>query len=168
MRGPWPPRTWQKRASEPTISYHGTQHLDSAFSSGRNPSVANSEFARAGPQYGRSSPQASPSTSDALGLTLVYTCPKPVLDIIFVHGLGGSSQGTWSWERNPLNFWPPWLADDLELSTARLFTFGYNANFTGQYTSLSILDFAKDLLFRMKTYSGDLQRENMPTGEVCF
>lgn len=98
----------------------------------------------------------------------MYAFPSPTLDIIFLHGLGGTSRGTWSWERDPLNFWPPWLADDSELSRARILTFGYNAAITGQYTSLNILDFAKDLLFRMKTYSGDYQQDSAPIGEVCF
>ena len=165
--GPWPPEARKKRASEPAISYHSTQHLDSSFSGSRNPSLAGSDFARVGSQNARSSPIASPSVSDPLGLSLVYAFPNPILDIIFVHGLGGSSRGTWSWERNPLNFWPPWLADDAELTRARIFTFGYNANFTGHYTSLNILDFAKDLLFRMKTYSGEYQQSDTPIGEVC-
>lgn len=164
---PWPPEARKKRASEPDISYRSTQHLDSPFSGSRNPSLAGSDFAKIAPQYIRSSPIASPSTSDPLGLTLVYSFPNPILDIIFVHGLGGTSRGTWSWERDPSNFWPPWLADDAEFSRARIFTFGYNAHFTGQHTSLSILDFAKDLLIRMKTYSGEHHQGDAPIGHVC-
>lgn len=85
---------------------------------------------------------------------------------MFVHGLGGTSRGTWSWDRDPANFWPPWLGDDSELSRTRIFTFGYNAAFAGSYTSLSILDFAKDLLFRMKTYTGEHQQDEAQFGKV--
>ncbi|KAL8791063.1 MAG: hypothetical protein Q9213_000270 [Squamulea squamosa] len=166
VREPWPPEARKKRASEPAISYHASQEIDSSFSGSRNPSAAGSDFARIGSQHARSSPIASPSASDPLGLTLVYGFPNPLLDIIFVHGLGGSARGTWSWERDPLNFWPPWLVDDPELSRARIFTFGYNANFAGQSTSLNILDFAKDLLFRMKTHSGPHHQGDLAIGEI--
>ena len=33
----------------------------------------------------------SPS-SDNLGLTLIHACPEPLVDLIFVHGLGGTSR----------------------------------------------------------------------------
>ncbi len=49
-----------------------------------------------------------------------------------------------------------------------MFTFGYNANFAGHSTSLNILDFAKDLLFRMKTHSGPYHPGDPLIGEVCF
>ncbi|KAL8715497.1 MAG: hypothetical protein Q9220_000832, partial [cf. Caloplaca sp. 1 TL-2023] len=165
-RGPWPPVVRKQRVSEPAISYHSTQSLDSPFSGSRNPSAAGSDFAKIGPQYARGSPATSPAGTGQLGLTLVYAFPSPILDIIFVHGLGGTSRGTWSWERDPSNFWPPWLVDDPELSRARMFTFGYNANFNGQHTSLNILDFAKDLLLSMQIYSGEYHQNDAPIGEV--
>ncbi|KAI4262936.1 MAG: hypothetical protein L6R42_001894 [Xanthoria sp. 1 TBL-2021] len=166
VRGSWSPEARKKRASEPAISHRPPQEIDSSFSGSRNPSAAGSDFARIGSQHLRSSPLASPSASDPLGLTLVYALPSPILDIIFVHGLGGTSRGTWSWERDPSNFWPPWLVDDPELSRARMFTFGYNANFAGHSTSLNILDFAKDLLFRMKTHSGPYHQGDPSVGEL--
>ncbi|KAI4136572.1 MAG: hypothetical protein LQ341_005546, partial [Variospora aurantia] len=78
----------------------------------------------------------------------------------------GSSRSTWSWERDPSNFWPPWLVKEAEFSKARIFTFGYNANFTGEYTSLNILDFARDLLVRMETYSGDYYQGDVLIGKA--
>lgn len=51
-------------------------------------------------------------SEDPLGLHLVYTCSNPVCNIIFVHGLGGTSKKTWSWDRNTENLWPTWLAND--------------------------------------------------------
>jgi len=125
-------------------------------------SVAGSEFLASSSQVGPRS-----NLTDPLGLTLVYAYPDPALELIFLHGLGGTSRGTWSWERDPVNFWPPWLIEDSELSRTRIFTFGYNAAFAGQYTSLNILDFAKDLLFRMKTHSGGYQQDSTPIGKVC-
>jgi hypothetical protein len=107
----------------------------------------------------------SPS-SNHLGLTLIHTCPEPLIDLIFVHGMGGTSRKTWSWQRDPQNFWPAWLGRDAELYKSRIFTFGYNADFSGQQTPLNILDFAKDLLFRMKTHSSAQIPSDRSVGEV--
>ena len=96
----------------------------------------------------------------------MHAFPEPLLDLVFVHGLGGTSTRTWSFERDPANFWPPWLGQDSDLSRTRIFTFGYNASVAGQFTSLNMLDFAKDLLFRMKTFSNDDQPQDSPIGKV--
>jgi hypothetical protein len=109
----------------------------------------------------------SPSSNN-LGLTLIHTCPEPLVDLIFVHGMGGTSRKTWSWQRDPQNFWPGWLGRDAELCKSRIFTFGYNADFSGQHTPLNILDFAKDLLFRMKTHSSAQIPSDRPVGEVSL
>ncbi|PMD13592.1 NACHT and WD domain protein [Hyaloscypha hepaticicola] len=107
----------------------------------------------------------SPRLLDGLGLDLVHTCSKPLVDLIFVHGLGGTSRGTWSWQRDRKNFWPAWLSQETDLCRSRIFTLGYNAEFSGQDTPLSILDFAKDLLFRMKTYSDGGGASDQPIGQ---
>jgi hypothetical protein len=96
-------------------------------------------------------PSPSPSVNK-LGLSLVHSPLEPLVDLIFVHGLGGTSHSTWSWQRNPDNFWPGWLAEDAELSSCRVFTFGYNADFK-QDTSSAIVEFSKDLLLRMKAWT---------------
>ena len=59
---------------------------------------------------------------------------------------------TWSFKRDPGNFWPMWLSAESELGNARIFTFGYNARILGSGTVLNITDFAKDLLLRMLTF----------------
>lgn len=166
--GDWPVDAYKKRASEPLISYTPALNPrdDPKDYVRRNVSVAGSEIATLSSQAGQFIPVNTSSVSNPLGLTLVYTSKDPILDLIFVHGLGGTSKGTWSWERDPANFWPLWLGNDVELSRSRVFTYGYNAAFTGQYTSSSLLDFAKDLLFRMKTYSGDYQQDAVPIGKV--
>ena len=106
----------------------------------------------------------SPSPVDALGLTLIYSPERPEVDVIFIHGIGGSSTRTWSWDRNPENFWPPWLVNDSEMKKSRMFTFGYDASISGKYISSSILDFAKDILFRMNTWVGE--EAAMETGSI--
>jgi hypothetical protein len=109
------------------------------------------------------------SIPDQLGLVLVNTSPvqHPDGDIIFVHGLGGTSQKTWSHDRDTDYFWLPWLSLEPELSRFRIFTFGYNASWKGSGAVVSITDFAKDLLLRMLTYATGFDPQNQPIGTVC-
>jgi hypothetical protein len=95
------------------------------------------------------------------------------VDVVFVHGLGGSSIKTWSKDRDIDYFWPmKFLPHEHDINTARISTFGYNANFkpgSGK-NRWSILDFAKDLLYDLK-YAQD---EDAPSdgdlgmGKVCM
>ncbi|KAH9905022.1 Alpha/Beta hydrolase protein [Xylariomycetidae sp. FL2044] len=88
-----------------------------------------------------------------LGLNVIYTPPSGhKADIVFVHGLGGTSRWTWTKDRDPKLFWPlTFLPLEPGFSSIRVSTFGYNASFQkpGNITT-SILDFAKDLLFNLK------------------
>ena len=76
-----------------------------------------------------------------------------IADIIFVHGLGGSSISTWSKDQDGALFWPEQLlARESGLSNARILTFGYTAFYwdTNASGSLSITDFARSLLAGLK------------------
>ncbi|CRK37201.1 hypothetical protein BN1723_004263, partial [Verticillium longisporum] len=81
------------------------------------------------------------------------------VDIIFVHGLGGSSRLTWAWERDLSLFWPKeWLPLEPGLSDARIFSFGYDANFTkSTQDTLNIKAFAEQLLNAMKFGRGEYE-----------
>lgn len=60
---------------------------------------------------------------------------------------------TWSHDRNPDFFWPlKFLPLEPGINEARILTFGYNANFRpgSSKNKMSVLDFAKDLLFDLK------------------
>ena len=156
---------YKKQASEALISHTpalnpGYEHVQ------QNTSLAGPEIPTVSPQVELFAPFGTHSVPNPLGLTLVYTSQDPIIDLIFVHGLGGTSKGTWSWKRDPTNFWPLWLSNDVELSRSRVFTFGYNAALTGQHTSSNILDFAKELLFQMKTFSEDYQQNAVAIGKV--
>ncbi|EFR02385.1 hypothetical protein MGYG_05381 [Nannizzia gypsea CBS 118893] len=59
------------------------------------------------------------------------------------------------------NLWLPWLHEETGLSRTRVFTFGYNANYAQGTASLSILDFAKNLLFQINAYRDE---NNKPIG----
>ena len=90
-----------------------------------------------------------------LGLNVLYE-PKgaPTIDIIFVHGLGGTSCHTWTRHKDPELFWPKeWLPQEPDICTARMLSFGYDSAIGGTPglgTILNITDFAKDLLFGMQ------------------
>ena len=103
-----------------------------------------------------------------LGLNIVYTPENGhKVDIVFVHGLGGTSRRTWSKNEDPELFWPmKFLPFEPDFYLTRIFTFGYNANFrTAGNVSTSVLDFAKDLLFDLK-YAKDEQKKELNIGNV--
>jgi predicted alpha/beta hydrolase family esterase len=64
------------------------------------------------------------------GLTQVYPeprpglCPTALLDIIFVHGLGGDRVETW--QKTSETFWPRWLAE--EFPDCQVYTHGYDSD----------------------------------------
>jgi hypothetical protein len=144
----------------PSVSGRGTRHASVPEES---PSSN-----RLQPQSHGNGTLETPPLLDSLGLSLVHTCTDPLADLIFVHGLGGASRRTWSWQRDPQNFWPTWLSQEAELCKSRIFTFGYNADFSRQDTPLNILDFAKELLFQMKTYSNAQSVNDQPIGKVSM
>jgi pimeloyl-ACP methyl ester carboxylesterase len=96
-------------------------------------------------------------STDPMGLQLISDAADPSGDIIFVHGLGGTSLRTWSWKRDVANFWPLWLTEEDALASFRIFSFGYNSNFKGATTNLNTTDFAKELLFSLMTFSDGLK-----------
>lgn len=107
-----------------------------------------------------------PIPTDPLGLVLIHDPGHHEADIIFVHGLGGSSRKTWSWNRDTDIFWPSWIHHEEGLSHFRIFSFGYDANFRDSDTPLSILDFSKSLLVRMRAY-GQGVVDSASIGLVC-
>lgn len=109
---------------------------------------------RASDSYFQANRGAAASDQDPLGLKIIYRPPGDRgVDIVFVHGLGGSSRATWSKDHNPEFFWPlKFLPFEPDINEARILTFGYNANFrrgSGK-NRMSVLDFAKDLLYDLK------------------
>jgi len=103
-----------------------------------------------------------------LGLSVIYTPESDhKADIVFVHGLGGSSRMTWSKDRNPELFWPStFLPLEPEICMARILSFGYQSNFHKPgNASTVVLDFAKELLYDLK-YAIDNQGANLTVGSV--
>jgi hypothetical protein len=86
-------------------------------------------------------------------LNVIHVPDNPhTIDVIFIHGLGGTSKQTWSKNKDPSLFWPKeWLPLEPDISSARILSFGYNAHFAAPGKNiLNISDFARELLFAMK------------------
>jgi hypothetical protein len=111
---------------------------------------------------------SSPPTADKvpspsacrLGLRVLHE-PHPqattVVNIIFVHGLGGSAISTWTSATASQTFWPTLLHEDSRLASARISTFGYDADFKNVLAAknaLGIADFADQLLDGLDSYYG--------------
>jgi hypothetical protein len=107
--------------------------------------------------------------ADPLGLFVVHTPEEsPAVDIVFIHGLGGTSRATWSKDRDIQFFWPSVLLPmERDICQARILSFGYNAQVVASSgsSSASVLDFAKDLLFELK-YAKDRDSEDLRIGKV--
>lgn len=106
--------------------------------------------------------------SGPLGLRVVYTPNNGhKADIVFVHGLGGTSRWTWSKNKNPELFWPlTFLALESDLCLARTLTYGYNSAFhKAGDGKTSVLDFAENLLHDLK-YAEDDNNNNLNIGSV--
>ena len=84
----------------------------------------------------------------ALGLHTSYSSSEPLIDYVFVHGLGGGSRKTWSESEDPASFWPQeWLSKDPAFRNARVHNFGYNADWIDRKENiLNIHDFGQSLL----------------------
>ena len=100
---------------------------------------------------------------DPLGLRVLHEPDEPrKFDIIFVHGLGGSSRLSWSKNRDLKLFWPEkWLPSEPEIGDGRVLSFGYDAGFTpsAPKSFKNVSDFAKDLLFDLKFAKSAKQQE---------
>ncbi|KAL2132432.1 hypothetical protein VTI74DRAFT_3801 [Chaetomium olivicolor] len=76
----------------------------------------------------------------------------PLIDFIFIHGLGGGSVKTWCKSKDTRLFWPTWLPRDADLQNARIHSFGYNSDWWGsKETALDLHDFGRSLLDEMVT-----------------
>ena len=51
---------------------------------------------------------------------------KRVLDVVFIHGLGGDAFTTWQADNDPEKFWPAWLSEDIK--NIGVWTVGYGAS----------------------------------------
>ncbi|OTA67679.1 hypothetical protein K449DRAFT_388472 [Hypoxylon sp. EC38] len=96
----------------------------------------------------RSSDDSSFDHKGSLGLNLLFEPSEPLIEYVFVHGLGGGSIKTWCAEPDPSYYWPKeWLPKHVAFRNVRIHSFGYNADFLekGQ-PHTDIYDFGQALL----------------------
>jgi hypothetical protein len=77
---------------------------------------------------------------DGVSLQIIHDSEKPLLDVVFVHGLTGSPENTW---KSKQGFWPDWLAEDHP--EVRVSSFGYPASMLKKWIvkELDIFELAK-------------------------
>lgn len=85
-----------------------------------------------------------------IGLRVLHepTTEANIVNIVFVHGLGGSATETWTHYPSRI-FWPTLLHEDDRFANVRISTFGYDANLKNIFAAKNVLDisdFAKQLL----------------------
>ncbi|KAI2737765.1 hypothetical protein DTO013E5_5807 [Penicillium roqueforti] len=88
-----------------------------------------------------------------LGLNLLYSPTVPEIDVIFVHGLGGSSRKTWSKSSLQSHFWPKeWLSKDPAFQNARIHSYGYDSYYLkGREDCLNVHHIGKTFLSAIST-----------------
>jgi len=83
-----------------------------------------------------------------LGLAQLSSPPEAIVELVFVHGLGGGSRKSWSKTNHEDHFWPrSWLPRDRAFQNVRIHSFGYKsakAKFVS--TVAGIPEFAESLL----------------------
>ncbi|KAI9682126.1 MAG: hypothetical protein M1817_000180 [Caeruleum heppii] len=86
-------------------------------------------------------------------MNLLHCPSEPLIDFIFVHGLGGGSRKTWSKTASVSHFWPQqWLPTDPAFENVRVHSFGYDSDWLkGGQNCLDIHHFGKSLLGELAT-----------------
>ena len=114
---------------------------------------------------------SSTNTSAQFGLRILVEPPNSStspLNIIFVHGLGGSPEGTWT-DPETNSFWPPWLSKVKGLENSRIMTFGYDSGWNKIWKPnnvLDISDFARQLVNHLWCHYTDYENVNFAIYQV--
>lgn len=103
-----------------------------------------------------------------LGLNLLCSVAEPLVDFIFVHGLGGGSRKTWAKSTSTDDYWPrDWLPRDRDFKNVRVYSFGYKADWWEKDSILDIQDFARSLLGEMQD-NPDIRRTEVRKDSAAF
>ncbi|KAF3764686.1 ankyrin [Cryphonectria parasitica EP155] len=89
------------------------------------------------------------------------------VDIVAIHGLGGSAFDTWTDHKSEHHHL--WLRDSLPsyIPEARVMTYGYDSSYVFSNSLMGINDFAKDLLTRLCIERRDALETSRPLFFVC-
>ncbi|KAB5515379.1 P-loop containing nucleoside triphosphate hydrolase protein, partial [Coniochaeta sp. 2T2.1] len=111
---------------------------------------------------------SAPHKTFPAGIKLLYCPERPTADIVFVHGLTGDREKTWT-ARGASEQWPKALLPS-ELPTARVLTFGYDAyvaDWRGVVSQSRIKDHAWNLLTSLASYRDRDDTYERPIVFVC-
>ncbi len=99
-----------------------------------------------------------------LGLRLLFASPEPMIEIIFVHGLGGGSIKTWRKGNDARLYWPQhWMPIEPEFRNASIHSFGYEADWKRlQPSILGVHDFGQALYEEMRSSSALRRNPKVP------
>ncbi|KAJ5996037.1 hypothetical protein N7499_007647 [Penicillium canescens] len=103
------------------------------------------------------------STEGAIGMKILSDPSNSSLDIVFVHGLTGNRETTWTHKKGTC--WPQDLLVG-DFPAARIMTFGYDVDVAGLSTISSsnrLYDHGQSLAYALVS-----QRENFPTRPILF
>ncbi|KAF2107778.1 Alpha/Beta hydrolase protein [Lophiotrema nucula] len=115
-----------------------------------------------------SSSNAESSSKTAFGIKLLHDVEDAVVDIIFIHGLGGHRERTWR-ANGASNPWPQTLLPS-KVPNARILTFGYGADvadWVRMVSANSLGNHAMNLLTAIATYREEDKTNNRPIIFVC-
>lgn len=131
-------------------------------SSSHSLSISNASGIEGTPASGRSTPVQD---DEPFGLEVLQELGdgETPIQIIFLHGLGGSKKGTWTHQRTG-ECWPFWLRNEEGFEGVRLALYGYDANINvaAPNTNLNVRLFANQLLFDI----GQLHYRTRPVIQV--
>ncbi|GAT21210.1 SesB [Aspergillus luchuensis] len=111
----------------------------------------------------RSSAKASESEPQ-YGIKVLYDSNEAEVDIVFVHGLGGSRDATWTIDDV---CWPQALLPQ-DLPKTRIMTFGYDSrvvSFTSALSQNGIVGNAEDLCAQLSRFRASSVRSNTTSSE---
>jgi hypothetical protein len=88
----------------------------------------------------------------SLGLQTVFTPSNPLIEYVFIHGLGGGSTRTWCLKPEPAYFWPKeWLPRHPGFRNVRIHSFGYDSDWKSKgQSTVTAHDFGQALLLALR------------------
>ncbi|KAL2268697.1 hypothetical protein VTJ83DRAFT_3543 [Remersonia thermophila] len=111
----------------------------------------------------RTLPHEGMNAHGNIGLNLLFCPTEPLIDLIFVHSLGGGSTKTWCYSEDPAQFWPKeWLPREQGFRNVRIHSFGYDADWLSSKSgpTINIYDFARQLLESLRHSPHTSRTEN--------
>lgn len=112
--------------------------------------------------------QNSGSTAFPDGVKVLHECPDAIVDICFLHGLGGNRESTWTAAEQSTP-WPGTLLPQ-QLGKVRVLTYGYNAyavRRSGPVSLNRLIDHAGNLLTDLSSNRNEANAATRPAHLRC-